>query len=225
MTKRTGTWQAALVAAVVASACSSGTSPSFLIDAGAPDVRSVVDSGVAAKDSGPVATDSGHTPEAGPTPDAGNPGNGDAQAGTYDFPCGNKPDCLLTQVCCINPASMDPFSCVPLGMCPAGDSLNCDGPDECGGATPNCCGTETSTGSGSNCTPGTLGSACSSAASCPTHLASGCPSTTTVVFCHDSPDCTDPTDNKCCTFTSGNVALTFCTDATTATIAGATCHP
>jgi hypothetical protein len=107
-----------------------------------------------------------------------------------------------------------------------GDKLTCDGPDECGGATPLCCGTETTMPGGTfpSCTPIDLGSACSSASSCPTHLGSSCGDTTTIVFCHVSSDCTDPNNNQCCTFSSNGASLTFCTSSSTATIAGATCH-
>ena len=232
MTTRTGDWHSVLVVALLASAasaasaCSSSSSPSsVLVDSGVADSHSATDSGAPPPtDSGPV--DSGHPADTATTPEAGGEDSGGGP--TFDFTCGNKPACLLTQICCIDPTSMDPFSCVAPGACPAGDTLNCDGPDECvGTATPVCCATETTNKGGSypSCTPGALGSKCTTASSCPTHLFTSCTDTTTVTICHEGADCMDPNNNQCCTFMSGTAQITFCTDSTTATLAGATCHP
>ncbi len=101
--------------------------------------------------------------------------------------------------------------------------LACTSPAGCeGGATPLCCGTVVlNGGSPPSCTTTSVTSAC--AAQCTTAFVSNCNGTETVQLCAQGPDCNDPTYDKCCTFTSGNESLTFCTSQSIATGAGATC--
>jgi hypothetical protein len=147
--------------------------------------------------------------------------------GNYDFGCGGNTACPLNQVCCSMPGATTTFGCLGSASCPAADQVNCDGPDECGGSSPVCCGVYAGDGTGQypQCGVATLGTSCTSAAACPTHLESNCSDTTKVQICHVASDCTDQTNNKCCTFMSGQAQITFCIDATTAAFANATCHP
>jgi hypothetical protein len=147
--------------------------------------------------------------------------------GMYDFSCGGGSACSLNDVCCAAPGMTTTFSCVAAASCAAADKIACDGPDECSGTAPVCCGVDVPTGTGSypTCAVMSLGTSCTSAAACPTHLATSCTDTTKVQLCHDAADCTDATNNMCCTFASGGASLTFCIDQTTAQFGGATCHP
>jgi hypothetical protein len=148
--------------------------------------------------------------------------------GVYDFGCGGNTACALNQVCCAMPSNTTTtFSCVSEGACPAADKIACDGPDECGGGTPVCCGVDVPSGAGSypQCDAQSVGTSCTSAAACPTHLAGSCSDTTKVQICHVASECSDPNNPKCCTFMSGGAELTFCTDSVTAQFGGATCHP
>ncbi len=152
--------------------------------------------------------------------------DGKSDAGTYDFGCGAGSACSLDTVCCAMPGPTTTFSCVATASCPDADQIHCDGPDECGGATPNCCGVYMADGTGTypQCGIATLGTSCTSAAACPTHLGTSCTATSKVTLCHVKADCTDATNNECCTFVSGAASLTFCIDSTTAAFGQATCH-
>src|SRR5262249_52109004 len=90
----------------------------------------------------------------------------DAYVGMFDFGCGGGPDCPLNQVCCTHPGPPLSFSCVAPASCPTADQIICDGPDECGGSTPVCCGVNTPDGTGSfpNCGVTSIGDSCTSAA-------------------------------------------------------------
>jgi hypothetical protein len=153
-------------------------------------------------------------------------GSGSADAGIYDFGCGGNTACTLDKVCCSMPGMPTTFGCVLPAACTMPDKIVCDGPDECGGATPVCCGVYAADGTGTypQCGIATLGTSCTSAAACPTHLETTCTDTTKVQICHISAECTDATNNKCCTFQSGTTTLSFCIDSFTAQVAGATCN-
>lgn len=147
-------------------------------------------------------------------------------AGLYDFGCGGNTACTLDKVCCSMPGPNTTFSCVAAGSCAAADQINCDGPDECGGTTPTCCGVYAGDGTGNypQCGVKTLGTSCTATSACPTHLESTCNDTTKVQICHVSTECTDQTYNKCCTFTNNGAMISFCIDSFTASAAGATCN-
>jgi len=147
-----------------------------------------------------------------------------ADVGSFDFGCGGTTACTLNKVCCFGPPSS--FSCVDPGSCAAADKIACDGPDECGGGTPVCCGVDVPDGTGSypQCNPASLGTSCTAAAACPTHLGQSCSDTTKVRLCHVAAECTEPGNDQCCTFMSSGASLTFCIDGTTAALAGAPCH-
>jgi hypothetical protein len=149
-----------------------------------------------------------------------------ADAALFDFGCGGSNACQTNQVCCTITGATTTFACVDPASCTMADQITCDGPDECGGATPVCCGVDVPNGTGSwpSCGIGSLGTSCTSAASCPTHLGSSCGDTSKVQLCHVSAECTDGQNNKCCTFASGAAALTFCIDQATASLGGAVCH-
>ncbi len=168
----------------------------------------------------------------GPHADASTKHDGSAQhidapvdVGTFDFLCGGGADCSLNDVCCTQPGQMPPFACVTPASCPAADKILCDGPDECGGTTPVCCGVDVPNGSGQfpNCGVTSIGTSCTSANACPTNVAQSCNQTSKVRLCHANTDCTEQNDNKCCTFTSNNASLTFCIDSLTAQLGGGTC--
>jgi hypothetical protein len=158
--------------------------------------------------------------------DSGGGGGSADAAGHYGFACGSNSACTLDKVCCAMPGATTTFSCVAQTACAAADKLDCSGPDECGGTSPVCCGVYAGDGTGTypTCGIATLGTSCTNAAACPTHLESTCSDTTKVRLCHVSAQCTDPTNNKCCTFTSGATSLSFCIDATTAQLGGGTCN-
>ncbi len=226
MAPRTGLRLAILVAA--ASGCATSTPP-LGADSGTFDSATQGDTG-SGQDSGVIDSSAGDTggadstgtqdADAAPPVDSGGP--------LYDFGCGGPMACQLSDVCCASTGSMVTFACVAQASCPAADKISCDGPDECVGTnTPICCGVETTNGSGNypQCNPATLGTSCTTAANCPTHLGTSCTDTTTVVLCHVMSDCAgDPTNNQCCTFTSGGASLTFCIDSVTAGLGGAQCH-
>src|SRR5450432_804513 len=147
--------------------------------------------------------------------------------GVYDFGCGGNTACPLDKVCCAMPsASTTTFGCVAEAACPAPDKIACDGPDECGGTTPVCCGVDVPNGTGTfpQCNATSVGTSCTSGAACPTHLANSCTDTTKVQICHVDAECTDGNNTSCCTFTSGGAELTFCIDALTASLGGGVCH-
>lgn len=149
-----------------------------------------------------------------------------SDVGTYDFGCGGNTACPLNTVCCSMPGPSTTFACVAPGSCASADQITCDGPDECGGASPVCCGVYAGDGTGNYpmCGISTLGTSCTSAAACPTHLEQTCSDTTKVQICHVSSECTDQTNNMCCTFTSNGAMISFCIDSFTAAAGGATCH-
>jgi hypothetical protein len=146
--------------------------------------------------------------------------------GMYDFGCGGNTACTLDKVCCAMPSATTTFSCVTAASCAAADQVNCDGPDECGGATPVCCGVYAGDGTGNYPTCGikTLGTSCTSGGACPTHLETTCSDTTKVWICHAKTDCTDNNYPECCTFTSNGAEITFCIDSFTAAAGGGVCH-
>jgi hypothetical protein len=227
MTLRTQIWLAittAALGALVVTGCSSssnGTYSPVITDSGAPDSRPATDSGAA--DSG-SAPDSGHVQDSGSPPDATDSEAPD-EGPSYDFACGGKNPCLISQQCCAAPAATTTFSCTGPGVCSSTDVILCDGPDECGGAKPVCCAVEATNAGGSypNCTPSALGTSCTATADCNTHLGTSCTETTSVVLCHVNSDCTDPNNPKCCTFGTSAASLTFCIDATTALLGGGNC--
>ncbi len=163
----------------------------------------------------------GHTDGSGPPPVDASP-----DIGYYDFGCGPNPACHLNDRCCVTLGATTTFTCEAPASCPMADQLDCNGPADCGGTTPVCCGVEVPDGTGSpgSCGLTSLGTSCTSAAACPTTLGTTCTETSKVQLCHVAADCTDPDNNKCCTFASGAASLTFCIDHTTAVLGGATCH-
>jgi len=185
------------------------------------------------RDSG-TATDAGTGKESGRQDagvgiDAAAEGGVDADEGDgaiYDFGCGSGAGCKLTEVCCATPGANVTFACVAPGSCSDANKVTCDGPDECSGATPVCCGVETTNGIGTypQCQPAALGTSCTTAANCNTHLGTSCNDTSRVVICHTPSDCNDATNNQCCTFNVNGASITFCIDSTTATLGGAQCH-
>jgi hypothetical protein len=224
-----------ILSAALATACSSSSSTGFgANDSGSPQQDGSMnmpgDAG-GTGDSGNTPPPDGNTPQ----PDApapvdarGSAGDGGSEAGVYDFGCGGNTACPLTQVCCSMLGNPTTWACVNPGSCPSGDSISCDGPDECvGTSTPVCCGVAVGNGQGtypSSCGGSALGTSCTTAGACATHVATSCSDTSTVQICHFNPDCTDTTYNQCCTFMVGGAPLTFCTDSTGALVSGH-CHP
>jgi len=143
-----------------------------------------------------------------------------------DFGCAGSAACTGGAVCCAMPGAATTFGCAAPASCTTGDQITCDGPDGCSGSTPVCCGVDVPDGTGTfpKCGIQAIGTSCTSAAACPTQLGTTCSDTSKVVLCHAAADCTDSTYNKCCTFASGGASLTFCTNANTAALGGATCH-
>jgi hypothetical protein len=159
---------------------------------------------------------------------AAHPIDASVDVGEFDFGCGGDTACPLDKVCCAMPGPPFTFGCVAPATCQAADKIACDGPDECVGTnTPVCCGVDVPNGTGSfpQCGTTSVGTSCTTAAACPTHIGGTCSDTTKVEICHVSSECTDQTNNKCCTFMSGGATLTFCTDSLTAQVGGGVCHP
>ena len=198
MTVRTATgWKWILAAAVAAAAaCGGGTSGS-----NPPGDGSGSGSGV--KDARPI----------------------DA-APLQDFGCGGNTACDTAHVCCVTPGSSISFACTAPASCPANDQITCDGPDECGGGTPVCCGVDVPDGTGNypQCGVRSLSTTCTTENACQTNLGQSCSETSKVQICHVSSECHDPQNPECCTFSSGGASISFCIDSTTASLAGATCH-
>jgi len=176
----------------------------------------------------PTPADAGNSPDSGnAVPDAGPVDAGpQGDGGFYDFACGYNTPCPSNTVCCAAPdGGSIKFSCVDPATCVTALQITCDGPDECtNGAAPLCCAVEIPNGLGTypQCQAASLGTSCQ--ATCPTHLAQTCTETTKVVICHVGADCTDATNNNCCTFvTDGGASLTFCTDALTS-LGAVSCH-
>jgi hypothetical protein len=154
-------------------------------------------------------------------------GSNHADAPLQDFGCGGGTPCTTEQVCCAMPGATTTFGCTAKAACPMANQITCDAPDDCtGGAGQVCCGVYVADGTGSfpQCGITSLGTSCTAKAACPTHIAQSCNDTSKVQLCQAASDCTDATNNKCCTFQSGAAALTFCIDATTAALGGGTCH-
>jgi hypothetical protein len=148
----------------------------------------------------------------------------------YDFGCSTGSACVSPNVCCATPSgSAVSFACASSATCPMADKITCDGPDECAAtpSTPVCCGVYVPSGAGTfpRCDLQSIGTSCTSMASCTTSIPYNCTSTKTVQLCHTASDCHDSNNNLCCSFGSGSAALTFCTDQTTANLGSATCHP
>src|SRR5690349_7095221 len=94
-----------------------------------------------------------------------------------DFGCGGNTACDTA------PAS-----------CPASDQITCDGPDECGGGTPVCCGVDMPDGTGNypQCGVRSLSTTCTTENACQTNLGQSCNATSRVQICHVSSECHDP---------------------------------
>ncbi|HTR53420.1 MAG TPA: hypothetical protein VMJ10_22155 [Kofleriaceae bacterium] len=157
---------------------------------------------------------------------SGTDAGGKNDAALYPFGCAGSAACTTADVCCAMPGATTTFGCVATASCTVADQITCDGPEACGSAAPVCCGVETPDGTGTypQCGLASLGTSCTTASACATHFGATCSDTSKVQLCHVKADCTDATDNLCCTFTSGGASLTFCIDATTAGLGGATCH-
>ncbi len=165
------------------------------------------------------------TPPKTDAPRTGSDSSHPVDVGNYDFGCGGNTACPLNKVCCAMPGPSTTVGCVDASSCPQVDQITCDGPDECGGSTPTCCGVYMGDGTGNypSCGIATLGTSCTATSACPTHLETSCSDTTKVQICHVNADCKDAQENLCCTFTSNGAMISFCTDSFTASAAGATC--
>ena len=66
------------------------------------------------------------------------------------------------------------------------DQITCDGPEDCSGATPVCCGVDVGNGQGTfpTCGATSVGAYCTSANNCKTAIAQSCSATQKVQFCH-----------------------------------------
>jgi hypothetical protein len=169
------------------------------------------------QDGGPTPEDAGTT-DAGTT-DAGTDG-GTTDAGTTD--AGSPPDggwegivcgelvCTGNDICCADFSSGTlETSCAV--SCPAGQAtIACDGPEDCGGGTPYCCG-DVVFGAGSlgSCPVDSLAAAC--AASCAPYIPFSCSSQGTVAPCHVRSHCADfGSYSECCSFELSGASATFC---------------
>ncbi len=154
-----------------------------------------------------------------PAPDAkgGDGAVNPSDAGTPDgIQCGMT-KCAVGQLCCptINNGII---STTCAATCAGGNSLSCDGPEDCGGKV--CCA-QTTTGGGTfpNCPPTSASAKCES--SCTSNVPLSCASTTTVRLCHVSADCTESSYSMCCTFSLSGNTSTFCTSPLLASFATA----
>src|SRR5215470_5476539 len=146
--------------------------------------------------------------------------------GNFGFGCAGGAACPLDQVCCTMPGPPVAFGCVAPSACPMANQILCDSTAACSGGTPVCCGVDVPNGTGTypQCNPASVGTSCTTASACQTHLGQSCNDTTKVQLCHVKAECTDAVNNQCCTFTSSGASLTFCIDGPTAALGGATCH-
>jgi hypothetical protein len=105
------------------------------------------------------------------------------------------------------------------------DSGPCSSPAGCP-ASNVCCGTIPITGgTPPACTTGTISIVCAPASSCATSLGSTCTGTQKVRLCTKNADCTESTDNLCCTFGGGSAGgtLSFCANTLIAVFGSGKC--
>lgn len=75
-----------------------------------------------------------------------------------------------------------------------------------------------------NCTTGTINVKCAAATDCKTSLGSSCTGTQTVRPCKTNGDCTEPNDDKCCTFGGTDGGISFCASALVGAFGGGKCQ-
>jgi hypothetical protein len=103
-------------------------------------------------------------------------------------------------VCCAQQGAGAP-ACA--GSCAASDTLRCLTPDDCGGATPDCCGTLVVNGGLlPNCNAQSFTTQC--VASCTSNLVGSCTATDTMHLCTDGSDCAKDTANPNCCLLGGH---------------------
>jgi hypothetical protein len=94
----------------------------------------------------------------------------------------------------------------------------------CGAAAPVCCGTIVLTGGSiPNCTSDPVTTTCQTSAQCTTKLGASCTGSNVVRLCAQPSDCTEATENQCCTFPGDGGSLSFCATSFAAGAAGGTC--
>jgi hypothetical protein len=103
---------------------------------------------------------------------------------TPGVPCGSA-TCYSPQVCCVGATSS---SCTAANSCTAGLPVRCDGPEDCGGGTPVCCGQLSS------------GTSCVATGSCSSGMSGG-------VVCHVTADC--PSGQTCSDVPYANLRVCF----------------
>ena len=179
-------------------------------DGGGEDSATMLDS-LLADSSEADATDStadstapadSSTPESGPSDTAVSdaPAEVSETSGGAIVKC-NDVDCAVGQVCCTSSALGEKTRSST--ACPTDFvTLACDGPEDCGGATPFCCADADLTGSGFMCAFAIKGASCR--ATCPSSIPSSCPiSPARVRPCHGPADCTEMGVKNCCRFNGG----------------------
>lgn len=186
------------------------------------------DAGMDAGEDGGVFMDGG---EADAGVDGGAIDAGPADAGFEGIPCGTDV-CLNGDVCCGDfNGSTATFTCAP-SCGDAGVVFACDGPEDCDGGTPVCCGTLT-TGPGTlpNCPPESAIASCS--ATCTPNIPLSCDTQAQIVRCHARADCApyasgNPLNSytECCTLPQASEAGAFCVTPFIATnIPNISCAP
>lgn len=119
-------------------------------------------------------------------------------------------------------ATSSPATDAPVDV---GSGKPCNLPSDCSGGEV-CCGRIPITGGTvPNCTTGAIVTRCVDPSACTTALGSSCSGTQTVRLCAANADCTESTDNQCCTFGgSGDAgALSFCANSLVAAFGGGKC--
>ncbi len=198
-------------------------------DAGATDAGEDPDAGTdpdAGMDAGMDAgTDAGTDPDAGNPTDAGTDAGTDPDAGTGGdgVTCGAA-TCPVGDVCCVDFSSGSAVASCAETCPPTQGTLECDGPEDCGGGASQCCGTiDFGAGTFPSCPINDVAAACAS--TCTPNFPFSCSTTWTSAFCHTAADCAGfGQNNQCCTFEQSGASATICVNAFIAPAAAA-CHP
>ncbi len=112
-----------------------------------------------------------------------------------------------------------------LAMATANDLATvCSGSADCPNATPVCCDRITLNGGTiPNCSTSAVKTDCETSQMCATQLNATCSGSQVVRLCRANSDCTEPSYNQCCAFTSGGSTIHFCATSGLATLGGGTC--
>lgn len=162
-------------------------------------------------DGGEVLPDAGDDDGGTEGPDGGDTADaGDADAGFEGVQCGSAV-CASGEVCCgefVDGGAV--LSCAFSCGTDAGVVLECDGPEDCSGGTPVCCGDLTlGPGMPGMCPVQSVSTECTP--TCTSNVPLTCNSQGTIQACHARADCTGSgAYTECCTFAYNGQTTSFC---------------